>query len=75
MFDKSSGTRVAQIAMLALLIASGLATAARADDEYGTGHETLIRQAAVSPGATLAMVASTAPIAGGQPDVVGVGGR
>jgi hypothetical protein len=29
-----------QIAALVLLVASSLATAARADDEYGTGHET-----------------------------------
>ena len=72
MTRKASAT---QIAALTLLMASSLATAARADDEYGTGHETLIRQLAASSEAALTVVASTVPTAGERSDVVGAGGR
>jgi hypothetical protein len=63
-----------QIAALVLLVASSLATAARADDEYGTGHETLIREVAVTSHAALTVIASAVPIAGTRPDAAGAGG-
>jgi hypothetical protein len=37
---------LSRAAALALVFAAPLATAARADDEYGTGHETVVRHAA-----------------------------
>src|SRR5260370_131685 len=40
--------RMARAAALALLLAAPALTAAYADDEYGTQHETLIRQVAAS---------------------------
>jgi len=73
--NKFSATRFMQIAALALLAAGGLATAVHADDEYGTNHETLIRQVAASSGAVLTSVASSVPIASSRSDVVGAGGR
>ena len=45
---------LARAATLSMALAIPVATVAFADDEYGTGHETVIQQAAVStPGAPL----------------------
>ncbi len=106
MFRVSTLLRTAALSA-ALLVP---AVSAFADDEYGTGHEIVIRQAAASPpaaplstaqsqslseqfrlgqndafGASTAVrsfqpaqgsrVASTAPMVGGKPDLVGQGGR
>lgn len=62
-------------ALAVLLAATGFAGAAYADDEYGTGHETVIRQAAASPAPLRIGIASTAPVASARSDVVGGGGH
>ena len=51
-FSSSSLARTAALALV--LLASGLTTTAYADDEYGTHHETLIRQAASGVASTAA---------------------
>ena len=108
-----SGVVAMRASALALaLAASGLAVAAHADDEYGIGHEVVVREAAASSGSarlttapfqTLSerfklgehdafgaataprpswampdysgRLASTVPMIGGKPDVVGAGER
>jgi hypothetical protein len=59
-----TGSTWSRAAALTLLLAPGLGTIAYADDEYGTGHETVVRQAAAS--ALLPMVAMPSPPATGQ---------
>ena len=68
--------RLTRTTALALaLVTSGLAGVAYADDEYGTSHETVIRQAATSAGSNvLSTVASSAPIMSTGFDVAGGGG-
>ncbi|HKW52583.1 MAG TPA: hypothetical protein VJO12_02745 [Stellaceae bacterium] len=56
-----TGSNWTRAAALALMLAPGLGTVAYADDEYGTGHEAVIRTAAGS--VMLPMVAAPAPIA------------
>ena len=68
-------TWLARTAVLSLVLAaSGLAGTAYANDEYGTNHETVIRQAAASAPKAPVDVASTARLSSGGPDVVGSGG-
>jgi hypothetical protein len=50
-------TNLARVAALSMAFALPLAGAAYADDEYGTGHETVIRQAAASSPSTALSVA------------------
>ncbi len=62
-------------ALVLVLAGSGLVGTAFADDEYGTSHETVIRQAAASSvGKERDRVASTAPIPSIRSDLVGAGG-
>jgi hypothetical protein len=56
-----TGSKWTRAAALALMLAPGLGTIAYADDEYGTGHETVVRHAAAS--ALLPMVAMPSPLA------------
>ena len=51
-----------RVAALALMLAPALVAVAHADDEYGTGHEAVVRHAAGS--AMLPMVAAPQPITG-----------
>jgi hypothetical protein len=54
-----TGSTWTRAAALALMLAPGLGTIAYADDEYGTGHETVVRHAAA--GVLLPMVAMPSP--------------
>ncbi|HEX7967703.1 MAG TPA: hypothetical protein VF502_05750 [Stellaceae bacterium] len=54
-------TNLARVAALSMAFALPLAGVAYADDEYGTGHETVIRQAAAShPSASLSVAQTRA---------------
>ena len=56
-----TGSTWTRVAALSLMLAPGLAAVAYADDEYGTGHETVIRHAAQS--VMLPMVAAPSSLA------------
>jgi|SRR5690348_1300092 len=56
-----TGSRWTRVAALTLMLAPGLGAVAFADDEYGTGHETVIRRAAAST--RLPMLAMPSPLA------------
>ena len=69
-----TGSKWTHVAALALILVPALATIAYADDEYGTGHETVIRRAATS--AMQPMVVVPPPLtmeqfAAGEPDNFG----
>ena len=72
-FARAQAARSAALALL--LAAAGFAGTAYADDEYGTSHEMVIRQAAASPASLRIGIASTVPVASDRSDVVGDGGR
>lgn len=55
-----TGSRWTRVAALSLMLAPGLGAVAYADDEYGTGHETVIRRAAAST--KLPMLAVPSPV-------------
>ncbi len=76
---------LARLASFSIALAIPVATTAYADDEYGTGHETVIREAAASPAARAAVLAlaaernasslaSIAAMIDRQKDVVGASG-
>jgi|SRR5690348_1682637 len=54
-----TGSKWTRLAALALMLVPTLGTIAYADDEYGTGHEAVVRGAAAS--AMLPMVAAPSP--------------